>query len=90
MLCSASSGSSMIDTVARAVRVMSQRAARVAVALNRMISDPTRPIAEQTLFLLSELVALYEADDLLSTDNTVIVAAREAWPENQGLAAYIC
>lgn len=64
--------------------------ADLAEAMNRMISDPTRPIAEQTRFLLSELVALYEADGLLSTDNTVIVAAREAWPEYQRFAAYIC
>jgi hypothetical protein len=62
----------------------------LADAMNRLISDPTRPIAEQTRFLLSELVALYEADGLLSTDNTVIVAARQAWPEYQRFAAYIC
>jgi hypothetical protein len=62
----------------------------LADAMNRLISDPTRPIAEQTRFLLSELVALYEADGLLSTDNTVIVAARQAWAEYQRFAAYIC
>ena len=35
-------------------------------------------------------MALYEADGLLSADDTVVVAARAAWPEHQRRAAYIC
>lgn len=46
--------------------------------------------AMNRLLPLSELVALYEADGLLSIDDTVIVAARRAWPEYQRFGAYIC
>ena len=46
-------------------------------------------MTEQARFLLAELVALYEADELLSADDTVVVAARAAWPEYQQLAAYV-
>lgn len=49
-----------------------------------------RVIGEQTRFLLAELVALYETDGLLSPDDTVVVAARAAWPGYQLLGAYIC
>jgi hypothetical protein len=47
-------------------------------------------IGEQSRFLLNELVALYEMDGLLTTDDTVVVAARVAWPEYQRFAAYVC
>lgn len=43
-----------------------------------MTSDPTRVVGEQSRFLLNELVALYEADGLLTNDDTVVVAARVA------------
>jgi len=46
--------------------------------------------SEQTRFLLAELVALFEVDGLLTADDTVIVAARAAWPEYQATGAYIC
>ncbi len=46
--------------------------------------------SEQTRFLLAELVSLFEVDGLLSTDDTVIVAARWAWPEYLESAVYIC
>jgi hypothetical protein len=49
-----------------------------------------RLYSEQTRFLLDELVNLFEVDGLLSTDDTVIVAARWAWPEYLETAAYIC
>jgi hypothetical protein len=62
----------------------------LAEAIGKLITDPARVIGEQTRFLLAELVALYEADGLLSADDTVIVAARAAWPEYQRRAAYIC
>ena len=55
-----------------------------------VVSASWQRVAGQTRFLLSELVALYEADGLLSADDTVIVAAREAWPEYQRFAAYVC
>jgi hypothetical protein len=47
-------------------------------------------LSEQTRFLLAELVALFEVDGLLSTDDTVIVAARSAWPEYHRTGAYVC
>jgi hypothetical protein len=49
-----------------------------------------RLYSEQTRFLLDELVSLFEVDGLLSTDDTVIVAARWAWPDYLETAAYIC
>lgn len=64
--------------------------ASLADAVNEVLVDPTRLISEQTRFLLSELVMLYEADGLLTTDDTVIVAARSAWPEYLEHAAYVC
>jgi hypothetical protein len=54
------------------------------------VGDAHRLMGEQTRFLLTELVRLYEADGLLSNDDTVIVAARSAWPEYQRLNAYVC
>jgi hypothetical protein len=62
----------------------------LAGAINAVIVDPTRLLGEQTRFLLAELVALYEADGLLTNDDTVIVAARAAWPEYQLISAYVC
>jgi hypothetical protein len=62
----------------------------LAEAIDKLITDPARVVGEQTRFLLAELVALYEADGLLSADDTVVVAARAAWPEYQRLAAYVC
>lgn len=62
----------------------------LAEAIGKLITDPARVTGEQTRFLLAELIALYEADGLLSADDTVIVAARRAWPEYQRRDAYIC
>jgi hypothetical protein len=62
----------------------------LAEAITQAIEDPRRLLGEQTRFLLNELVALYESDGLLSNDDTVIVAARMAWPEYQRLHAYVC
>jgi len=79
---------------------MTERAARsrilwigfaaLAEAITQVLEDPRRLVGEQTRFLLTELVRLYEADGLLSADDTVIVAARWAWPEYQGHATYVC
>ncbi len=62
----------------------------LADAIRAVTSDPTRVVGEQSRFLLNELVALYEMDGLLTTDDTVVVAARVAWPEYQRFAAYVC
>jgi hypothetical protein len=58
--------------------------------ITAIVGDPTRLLGEQTRFLLSELVALYESDGLLTADDTVIVAARAAWPEYRRYSAYVC
>lgn len=59
----------------------------LADAILSITRDPARLVGEQTRFLLTELVALYEADGLLTNDDTVIVAARS---EYQQTSAYVC
>jgi hypothetical protein len=62
----------------------------LADAVRILLEDTTRLIGEQTRFLLNELVALYEADGLLTSDDTVVVAAKVAWGEYLKYAAYVC
>ncbi|MDG4763914.1 hypothetical protein O7632_07295 [Solwaraspora sp. WMMD406] len=62
----------------------------LAEVIRALIGDTGRLVGEQTRFLLAELVALYEADGLLSSDDTVVVAAKVAWGEYQKYAAYVC
>lgn len=63
---------------------------RLATAIEEITGDPARLVGEQTRFLLSELVQLYEMEGLLTNDDTVIVAARSAWPEYLQTGVYIC
>jgi hypothetical protein len=62
----------------------------LAKAIDSIVTNPGRLISEQTKFLLTELVALYDDDGLLTNDDTVVVAARAAWPEYLAVSAYIC
>jgi hypothetical protein len=62
----------------------------LADAATSIIMDPARLVSEQTKFLLNELVALYESDGLLTTYDTVVVAARVAWPEYLDTSSYVC
>jgi hypothetical protein len=62
----------------------------LAEAISGITADPTRLIGEQTRFLLAELVALFEADGLLTNDDVVVVAARSAWQEYLDYSAYVC
>lgn len=62
----------------------------LAEAISAVSNDPSRLLGEQTRFLLAELVALYESDGLLTNDDTVVVAARSAWPEYQAFGTYVC
>lgn len=62
----------------------------LADAIHALLAESTRLIGEQTRFLLTELVALFEADGLLTNDDTVVVAARAAWGEYLEYAAYVC
>lgn len=64
--------------------------ASLATAIREVLADPVRLVSEQTRFLLTELVALYESDGLLSTDDTVVVAARAAWGDYLKYDAYVC
>jgi hypothetical protein len=62
----------------------------LADAIAGIMADPNRLIGEQTRFLLTELVALFEADGLLTNDDAMVVAARSAWQEYLDYNAYIC
>jgi hypothetical protein len=62
----------------------------LADAMSAVVADPGRLIGERARFLLAELVALYETDGLLTNDDTVIVAARAAWPEYLAIGVYVC
>lgn len=81
-----------LDGVDAAVRdrVVWLSFAGLASVIQEILGEPTRLIGEQTKFLLTELVALYEADGLLTNDDTVVVAARSAWSEYLKYDAYIC
>lgn len=63
---------------------------QLAVTIEEIAGDPARLLGEQTRFLLSELTRLFEADGLLTNDDTVIVAARSAWPFYLDTGAYVC
>ena len=82
----------VLDGVAEAVhdRVAWLSFAGLAEVIRQILAEPTRLVSEQTRFLMTELVALYEEDGLLTSDDTVIVAARRAWGEYLTYGAYIC
>lgn len=63
--------------------------AQLSTVIREVLAEPTRLIGEQSRFLLAELVALYEADGLLSHDDTVVVAARNAWGDYLEHSAYV-
>jgi len=59
-------------------------------AISSVIESPSRVVGEQTRYLLTELASFYEARSLIAVDDTVVVAARLAWPEYQATSAYVC
>lgn len=60
-------------------------------AINELLEDPKEVISEREAFLLRELQSMLELEGLTaSLNDTVIVAARNAWPEYQQLHAYVC
>ena len=63
---------------------------QLADAIEVVSSDAARLIGEQSRFLLMELTSLYDAEGLLTNDDTVVVAARSAWPEYRTTRAYVC
>jgi hypothetical protein len=59
-------------------------------AVDAVVSDPTGTVSEQARFLLRELQALLIEDDLVDTDDVVVVAARFAYPEYLKRSVYVC
>lgn len=63
---------------------------KLADAIDIVVADASRVLGDRDRFLLTELRALYEADGLLTNDDTVVVAASGAWGEYRAYDAYIC
>ncbi len=64
---------------------------RLDQAILELLQDETELLAEQTRFLLHELRALFAQEEgLLGQEDTVVVAARDAYPEYRQTAAYVC
>jgi hypothetical protein len=59
-------------------------------AFEQVIEEDAEGIADRDRFLLRELQALFESDDLLGGMDVVVVAARHAYPEYLKRQAYIC
>lgn len=60
-------------------------------AIDEMLSDPHEVVSEREAFLLRELQSMLEEERLLANPrDTVIVAARSAWPEYNEFHAYVC
>ena len=64
--------------------------ARLNQAIDELLDDRTELISEQSRFLLRELQALFEHEGLLDQLDTVVVAARAAYPEYERHSAYVC
>jgi hypothetical protein len=62
----------------------------LAQAIDEIIGDPSQLVSDQERFLLRELQALFDVDGLLSTDDVVVVAARDGYAEYLATSAYIC
>ncbi len=60
-------------------------------AIDEMLIDPHEVVSEREAFLLRELQSMLEAEGLLANPrDTVVVAARNAWPEYNEFHAYVC
>ncbi len=60
-------------------------------AVDELLADKTEVISEREAFLLRELQVMLLEEDLLGfAKDTVIVAARHAWPEYMKLHVYAC
>ena len=62
----------------------------LAQGIEEVLADPSEPASEQQRFLLRELVTFFEAEGLLGSEDTVIVAGRFAYPEYLAISAYVC
>jgi hypothetical protein len=59
-------------------------------AIDELLRGETELLGEQTRFLLYELRALFDHEGLLGQEDTVVVAARHAYPEYLRTASYTC
>lgn len=60
-------------------------------AIDELLADKTDVISEREAFLLRELQLMLAEEGLFGFDkDTVVIAARHAWPEYQQVHAYIC
>ncbi len=60
-------------------------------AIDELLDDSKEVVSEREAFLLRELQAMFEAEELLANPNdVVIVAARSAWQEYNDIHAYVC
>lgn len=60
-------------------------------AIDEILDDSREVVSEREAYLMRELQEMLLAEGLLANENdVVIVAARNAWPEYQATAAYIC
>ncbi|HEY1774689.1 MAG TPA: hypothetical protein VGG41_00890 [Solirubrobacteraceae bacterium] len=59
-------------------------------AIDEILHDETELLAEQTRFLLYELRSLFSQERLISQEDAVVVAARNAYPEYLRTASYVC
>jgi hypothetical protein len=60
-------------------------------AIDEMLGDKYEVTSEREAFLLRELQSMLAAEEVLASDNDVlVVAARDAWPEYNKVHAYVC
>lgn len=59
-------------------------------AIDEILDDKKTFVSEQTRFLFRELQQLFDADGLLDSTDTVVVAARFAWDEFNKYGVYVC
>ena len=60
-------------------------------AIEELLRDPKEVLSEREAFLLRELQTMLLEEELIgSLKDTVVVAARHAWPEYQTYHAYVC
>ncbi len=60
-------------------------------AIDELLADPREVTSERESFLLRELQAMMNAEELVrSTKDVLVIAARAAWPEYERFGAYVC
>jgi len=60
-------------------------------AIDEMLADKSEVVSEREAFLLRQLQNMLAAEELLASENdVVVVAARDAWPEYNQIHAYVC